>query len=85
MLRIRQSTNDRVVFALSGRMAEDDLAELQALIGSEASRGRVVLDLKDLTLVSGEAINFLARCESDGITLENCPAYVREWMTRQRG
>ena len=35
--------------------------------------------------ISGEAINFLVRCESDGITLENCPAYVREWMTRQRG
>jgi hypothetical protein len=85
MLRIRRSTNDRVVFALSGRMAEDDLAELQALIGCEESRGLVVLDLKDLTLVCGEAINFLVRCESDGITLENCPAYVREWMTRQRG
>ena len=85
MLRIRRSTNDRVVFALSGRMAEDDLAELQELIGCETSRSQVVLDLKDLTLVSGEAINFLVRCESDGITLENCPAYVREWMTRQRG
>ena len=85
MLRIRRSTNDRVVFALSGRMAEDDLAEMQALIGCESSRGQVVLDLKDLTLVCGEAINFLVRCESDGITLENCPAYVREWMTRQRG
>ena len=85
MLRIRRSTNDRVVFALSGRMAEDDLAELQALIGCEASRGQVVLDLKDLTLVCRDAVNFLERCESDGITLENCPAYVREWMTRQRG
>jgi len=85
MLRIRRSTNDGVVFALSGRMAEDDLAELQALIGYEASRGQVVLDLKDLTLVCGEAITFLVQCESDGITLENCPAYVREWMTRQRG
>ena len=84
MLRIRRSTNDRVVFALSGRMAEDDLAELQALIEHEASRGQLVLDLKDLTLVCGDAINFLVRCESDGITLEHCPAYVREWMTRQR-
>ena len=85
MLRIRRSTNDRVVFALSGRMAEDDIAELQALIGYEANRGQVVLDLKDVTLVCADAINFLVRCESDGITLENCPAYVREWMNRQRG
>ena len=85
MLRIRRSANDRVVFALSGRMAEDDLAELQTLIACEASRGQVVLDLKDLTLVCRDAVNFLERCESDGITLENCPPYVREWMTRQRG
>jgi len=85
MLRIRRSTNDRVVFAFSGRMAEDDIAELQALIGCEASHGQVVLDLQDLTLVGADAITFLVRCESDGITLENCPAYVREWMTRQRG
>ena len=83
MLRIRQSTNDRVAFALSGRMAEDDIAELQALIGFEASRGQVVLDLKDLTLVCGDAINFLVRCESDGVTLENCPAYVRESSHRR--
>jgi len=66
-------------------MVEDDLAELEALISCEASRGRVVLDLKDLTLVGVDAINFLVRCESHGITLENCPGYVREWMTRQRG
>ena len=84
MLRIRRSSNDQVVFALSGRMVEDDLAELEALISCEASRGRVVLDLKDVTLVGVDAISFLVRCESHGITLENCPAYVREWMTRQR-
>ena len=84
MLRIRRTSNDRVVFGLSGRMVKDDLAELEALISCEANHGRVVLDLKDLTLVGVDAINFLVRCESDGITLKNCPAYVREWMTRQR-
>ena len=84
MLKIRRSTNGQVVFALSGRMAEDDLAELETLINAEANRRDMVLDLKDVTLVGGDAINFLERCESEGITLENCPAYVREWITRQR-
>jgi hypothetical protein len=84
MLKIGRSTNGPLVFALSGRMTEDGLAQLDALIGPEASRGRVVLDLKDLTLVCADAINFLVRCEADGIALEHCPAYVREWMTRQR-
>jgi hypothetical protein len=84
MLKIRRSVNGRVVFTLSGRMAEDDIAELAALIGSEARGRPVVLDLKDVTLVGQDAISFLERCEADGITLKNCPAYVSEWITRQR-
>jgi hypothetical protein len=81
---IRRSTNGQAVFALSGRMAEDDLAELETLISSEPNHRHVVLDLKDVTLVGEGAIDFLERCEAEGVTLENCPAYVREWITRQR-
>ena len=44
----------------------------------------IVLDLKDLTLVNENAINFLERCEANSITLRNCPAYVREWINAQR-
>jgi len=84
MLKIRRSANGQVVFALSGRMAQDDLAELEALVSSEAKDRPIVLDLKDVTLVGQDAINFLERCEADGITLKNYPAYVREWITRHR-
>ena len=84
MLKIRRSVNRQVVFALSGRMAQDDIAELDALISSEARGRPLVLDLIDVTLVGQDAINFLERCEADGITLKNCPAYVGEWITRQR-
>jgi hypothetical protein len=84
MLKIRRSVNRQVVFALSGRMAQDDIAELEALISSEARGRPLVLDLIDVTLVGQDAINFLERCEADGITLKNCPAYVGEWITRQR-
>ena len=54
------------------------------LIRSESDDRRIVLDLKDVTLVGRDAIDFLERCEADGIRLENCPAYVREWITRHR-
>jgi hypothetical protein len=84
MLKIRRSVNRQVVFALSGRVAQDDIAELEALISSEARGRPLVLDLIDVTLVGQDAINFLERCEADGITLKNCPAYVGEWITRQR-
>ena len=65
-------------------MDENDTSELETLIRSEANGARIVLDLKDLTLVNQDAVNFLERCESENITLKNCPAYIREWITRQR-
>ena len=86
MLRIRRSeANGQVVFTLSGRMDEEGIAELEALIRSEGNGRGIVLDLKDLTLVGQDAISFLGRCEADSITLKNCAGYVREWITRSQG
>jgi hypothetical protein len=85
MLRIRRSSNGQVIFTLSGQMDGEHIAELDTLIGLEANGRRLVLDLKDLTLADQEAIGFLERREAGGITLLNCPPYVREWITRQRG
>ena len=84
MLRIQRSENGEVVFTLSGQMDEEPIAELETLINSEANGRRIVLDLKDLTLVNEDAITFLERCESNSITLENCPPYIREWIKRER-
>jgi hypothetical protein len=84
MLRIQRSGNGDVVFSLSGRMDEADIADLELLVRSEANHRRIILDLKDVTLAGREAISFLARCEAGGIGLKNCAGYVREWITRQR-
>jgi hypothetical protein len=84
MLRIQRSANGEVVFTLSGRMDEEGIAELEALLRSEVNGTRIVLDLEDLTLVGRDAIRFLEHWEADGITLKNCAGYVREWITRQR-
>ena len=84
MLRIQRSANGQVVFTLSGRLDEEDIAQVETLIRSEANGLGIVLDLKDLILVGREAISFLERCETDGITLKNCARYVRELITRQR-
>ena len=84
MLRIQRSSNGQVVFTLSGELDAEQIAELEALISSEAKGRTIVLDLKNLTLVGREAISFLGRCESDVIGLRNCAAYVREWITRER-
>jgi anti-anti-sigma regulatory factor len=84
MLKVQKSSNGNVVFTLSGRMDEENIPELETLIRSEMNGRPIVLDLKDLTLVGRDAVSFLERCEGDRIMLKNCPAYVREWITRQR-
>jgi len=84
MLKITRAANGEVVFTLSGRLDAENVAELKALFGSEGNGRRIVLDLKDLTLVDQGAVSFLNRCEADNITLKNSPAYIREWITRER-
>jgi anti-anti-sigma regulatory factor len=84
MLKIQRRANGEVLFTLSGRMHAENLVELKALFGSEAKGRRIVLDLKDLTLVDRDAVGFLERCESDSIRLTNCPPYIREWISRER-
>jgi hypothetical protein len=85
MLRIQSSeANGEVVFTLSGRMDEEDIAELETLLRSDRNGRSIALDLKDITLAGRDAISFLGRCEADGITLKNCAGYVREWITRDR-
>ena len=84
MLRIERSTNGVVVFTLSGQMDEESIAGLETMINSESNRRRIVLDLKDVTLVNEDAVTFLERCEANSIALENCPAYVREWINARR-
>ena len=65
-------------------MENEIMAELERLIDSEPNGRGVVLNLKDLTLVDEDGVIFLERCESNGVKLENCPPYVREWINRQR-
>jgi len=40
--------------------------------------------LRDVRLADRDAVTFLRVCEADGMKLENCPAYVREWMDREK-
>jgi anti-anti-sigma regulatory factor len=84
MLKIQKTENGVVVFTLSGRIHVEDVAELKTLFGSEDKGRAIVLDLKDLTLVDREAVSFLERCEAGSVKLKNCPAYIREWITRER-
>ncbi len=84
MLKITRAENGEVVIKLSGRMGAENIGELETLISAEASGRRIILDLKDLTLVDQDAVSFLRRCEADSLQLRNCPAYIRKWITGER-
>ncbi len=84
MLKITRAANGEVVIKLSGRMDAENVGELDTLVRKEDDGRHIVLDLRDLTLVDQDAVSFLKRCEEDNITLKNCPAYIREWITRER-
>jgi hypothetical protein len=65
-------------------MEAEHVPELTNLLAPEKNTSVLVLDLTDLTIVDGDVVAFLHCCETDGIRLKNCPAYIREWITRQR-
>ena len=63
-------------------MAGEHVETLKELI--ELEPGRVAIELTELILVDREAVLLLARSEAKGIELRNCPAYIREWLARER-
>jgi hypothetical protein len=84
MLKITRAENGEVVFSLSGRMVAEHAGEMQGLLSGEAGDRNIVFDLKDLRLVDQDVVSFLRQCETEGIQLRNCPAYIREWINGER-
>jgi hypothetical protein len=67
---------------LIGRMRAEHLSELEKQI--RESESKIVLDLEELNLVDVEAVRFLGKCETQGVALFNCPAYIRNWIGKER-
>jgi hypothetical protein len=63
-------------------MEEEHVAELREVFDHDYRD--IILDLRDLRLADRGAVRFLRRCEADGMTLENCPAYIRQWINREK-
>ena len=71
-----------VVLRISGRITGEDLDVLRTAL----EEGRVVaIDLTEVEMADRDAVTLLARTERNGIELRHCPAYIREWVTRERG
>jgi hypothetical protein len=73
---------DGTVIKLIGWLCAEYLPEVEAKTGT--SSRPVVLEMAEATLVDVEAVRFLGVCETQGIELRHCPAYIREWIARER-
>jgi predicted metal-binding protein len=83
--RIETAARGRfTVFALSGRIEKQATAELRKLFEMQANYRGIVLDLKDVGVIDRDALHFFAGCEANGVKLENCAPYIREWMEREK-
>jgi predicted metal-binding protein len=63
-------------------MEAELVAELKKLLNRDYRN--IILDLWDVRLADRDAVKFLKGCEADGVKLENCPMYIREWMDREQ-
>ena len=75
------SRTSLVILSISGRITGRDVDMIRAALEQESSP--LAIDLKQVVLADREAVRFLAACELNGSELRNCPAYIREWVTRE--
>lgn len=73
-----------VTLRVSGRIDGIHVQTLMTLTDNVETTKVLTIDLIEVTLVSREAVEVLAHVETRGINLQNCPAYVREWVSREQ-
>src|SRR4051812_48783380 len=74
--------DDGVILRISGRCVGAALDVLRdALTDGHSVR---TIDLKDLRQVDRDAVRLLAISKGSGIELKNCPAFILEWIARER-
>jgi hypothetical protein len=71
-----------VVLSISGGITGEHVDMLRGVLAQES--GGFGIDLKNVLLVDRGAVKLLALSEANGTELRNCPAYIREWVTRER-
>ena len=82
-LRVETTSGERcTTIRLIGRIQREHLSELRAQLDAVGSS--IALDLGEVSLVNLEVVRFLSKCESQGIQLLNCSAYIRKWIEREQ-
>ena len=72
---------DGTTIRLIGHMQAEHIPHVRAEIA--ASGVPPVLDLDEVTLADVDAVRFLITTERQGIVLQHCAPFIREWMSRE--
>lgn len=72
-----------VTLLLNGKFGEESLAALEQSIGeARQANCRIYIDLSEVTLVDRLLVRYISTQASRGITVVNCPIYLRPWLTQ---
>jgi seryl-tRNA(Sec) selenium transferase len=69
-------------FHLSGELRSAHLDDVRAEIARVALP--VILDLEEVNLVDIDGVRWLNACQRQGVRVENCAPYIREWMHQEK-
>lgn len=86
MLKIRTvaDTAEELKVALMGHLTVDYLPCIQTLLEqARDKKSKLVLDLRELSLVDREAVRALKRWKEEGVVSIHCPAYVDRWVKQE--
>jgi hypothetical protein len=72
---------DGTMIRLIGRLWAEHVEHVRAEIA--ASRAPAALDLDEVTLADVDAVRFLIATERQGIVLQPCAPFIREWMASE--
>ena len=79
-LRIeKRRSGDSLIVQLIGELDVEHLDEVKAQVNDAPCA--VVVDMRELTLISVEGIRFLNACRNNGTPIINASGYITEWMT----
>lgn len=72
---------DGTTIRLIGDMRAEHVEHVRAEVAS--SPGPTALDLDEVTLADIDAVRFLVAAELQGVVLQHCAPFIREWIARE--
>ena len=78
---VSEAREDGSTIRLIGHMRAEHVEHVRAEL--TVNRAPMALDLDELRLADVDAIRFLVAAERQGVVLQHCAPFVREWMARE--